>query len=87
MINESLGMDIQDKDLDVEFKRDMTFTEKDKKHLEEIPAVVKTGDFIDGVLYRGDRVAKLESNKEWFDDPETKKETEVKNENTASLKP
>ena len=87
MVNESLGLDVKDKDLDVQFKRDMTFTEKDKKHLEDIPAVVKSGDLINGVLYRGDRVAKLESNKEWFDDPETKQETEMKNENTASLKP
>lgn len=87
MVNESLGIDVQDKDLDAQFKRDMTFTEKDKKILEDIPAVVKSGDLINGVLYRGDRVAKLESNKEWFDDPETKKETEMKNENTVSLKP
>ena len=87
MVNESLGLDVKDKDLDVQFKRDMTFTEKDKKHLEDIPAVVKSGDLINGVLYRGDRVAKLESNKEWFDDPETKQETEAKNENTASFKP
>ena len=87
MVNESLGLDVKDKDLDVQFKRDMTFTEKDKKHLEDIPAVVKSGDFIDGVLYRGDRVAKLESNKEWFDDTKDKKDTEVKNENTVGLKP
>lgn len=87
MVNESLGLDVKDKDLDVQFKRDMTFTEKDKKHLEDIPAVVKSGDLINGVLYRGDRVAKLESNKEWFDDTEDKKDTEVKNENTVNLKP
>lgn len=87
MINESLGIDVQDKDLDAQFKRDMTFTEKDKKILEDIPAVVKSGDLINGVLYRGDRVAKLESNKEWFDDTKDKKDTEVKNENTVSLKP
>jgi hypothetical protein len=87
MVNESLGLDVKDKDLDVQFKRDMTFTEKDKKYLEDIPAVVKSGDLINGVLYRGDRVAKLESNKEWFDDTEDKKDTEVKNENTVNLKP
>ena len=87
LINEALGINTKDEDWDAQLKRNMTFTEKDKKILEGIPAVVKSGDLIDGVLYRGDRVAKLESNKEWFDDPETKKETEVKNENTASLKP
>lgn len=87
LINEALGINTKDEDWDAQLKRNMTFTEKDKKHLEDIPAVVKTGDLIDGVLYRGDRVAKLESNKEWFDDPETKKETEMKNENTVSLKP
>lgn len=87
MVNESLGLDVKDKDLDVQFKRDMTFTEKDKKYLEDIPAVVKSGDLINGVLYRGDRVAKLESNKEWFNDTEDKKDTEVKNENTVNLKP
>ena len=87
-IMDDIGLDVQDKDLDAQFKRDMTFTEKDKKHLEDIPAVVKSGDLINGVLYRGDRVAKLESNKEWFDDnTETKKDVEIKNENTASLKP
>ena len=88
MIKESLGLDVQDKDLDEQFKKNMTFTEKDKKILEDIPAVVKSGDLINGVLYRGDRVAKLESNKEWFDDnTETKKDIEIKNETTASLKP
>ena len=87
LINEALGINTKDEDWDAQLKRNMTFTEKDKKHLEDIPAVVKSGDLIDGVLYRGDRVAKLESNKEWFDDPETKKETEMKNENTVSLKP
>lgn len=87
LINEALGINTKDEDWDAQLKRNMTFTEKDKKILEDIPAVVKSGDLIDGVLYRGDRVAKLESNKEWFDDPETKKETEMKNENTASLKP
>ena len=87
MVNKSLGLDVKDKDLDVQFKRDMTFTEKDNKHLEDIPAVVKSGDLINGVLYMSDRVAKLEANKEWFDDPETKQETEAKNENTASFKP
>lgn len=87
LINEALGINTKDEDWDAQLKRNMTFTEKDKKHLEDIPAVVKSGDLIDGVLYRGDRVAKLESNKEWFDDPETKKETEVKNENTVNLKP
>lgn len=87
LMSESFGLEVQDKDLDAKFKLNMTFTEKDNKHLEEIPAVVKSGDLINGVLYRGDRVAKLESNKEWFDDPETKQETEMKNENSASLKP
>lgn len=86
-IMDDIGLNVQEKDLDAQLKRDMTFTEKDKKILEDIPAVIKSGDLIDGVLYRGDRVAKLESNKEWFDDSETKKETEMKNENTVSLKP
>lgn len=86
-IMDDIGLNVQEKDLDAQLKRNMTFTEKDKKILEDIPAVVKSGDLINGVLYRGDRVAKLESNKEWFDDPETKKETEMKNENTANLKP
>lgn len=87
VVMDKAGLELTDHDFDKEFKHNMTFTEKDKKHLEEIPVVMTSGGIVDGVLYKGDRVSKLDAFKEWVEDPEEKKESTVENNNTTGLKP